>query len=399
MGAAAPWAAAAAPQSAEDRHLLAAQLKPPELSDYEARLEKARRLLAQHHMEALYVESGSTLVYFTGINWGRSERMFAVLIPRRGRLAFIGPAFEKQRAEEQIIFADSQLFTWQEHESPYERAGRIFGDRRISSGRIGIEPSTRFFLVSGLRQVSGSLEWVDGSPVSDGCRMTKSPQELEYMKVANLLTKQAYKAALDSLAEGMTSGDLARRIAEEHSKLGVQGAAMVLFGANSAFPHGSRTPRRLREGDVVLIDGGCSVHGYRSDVSRTAVFGKPSPKQRRVWNLVREAQAAALQAARPGMPCQELDRIARQVIQKGGYGPGYRFFTHRLGHGIGLDGHEAPYLVGGNTLPLQPGMTFSNEPGIYIQGAFGVRHEDIMVITESGAEFLGPASESIEEPV
>lgn len=379
-------AVAAGPETKND---LLSKLAPLTVADYEARMERARQLLAEQHLDALYVESGSTLHYFAGFAWGRSERMFALIIPRRGAPAFVCPAFERQRAEEQILFPAPDLRSWEEDASPYAVVRQILQDRTIAAGKIGIEPSTRFFLVAGMSREAPGLECVDGSPVSDGCRMKKGPQELAYMKAASLLTKQAYQAAFRKLHEGMTPAELGAAISDEHRRLGVQGGASVSFGPNSAFPHGSRVARPLQVGDIVLVDGGCSVHGYRSDVTRTVVFGNATDKQRRLWDIVKEAQTAALRAARPGVPCGELDAVARKVIEDAGYGPDYKYFTHRLGHGIGLDGHEEPYLVRGNKLPLQAGMTFSDEPGIYLYGEFGVRHEDIMVITENAAEFFG----------
>ncbi len=372
---------------------------PPQLSEYESRLEKARRLMAEHRVEALFVEGGSSLEYFTGIPWGRSERMFAVLIPRQGAPVFISPAFEQGRAMERILFPGADLRTWQEHESPYQLAAKALADRKTRAGKIAVEPTTRLFLVTGMSKAAPGLEFVDGQAISDGCRMVKSPLEISYMRLANEITKKAYAVALAGLKEGMTPSELGSRISEAHSRMGTRGGALVLFGPASAFPHGTKEIRKLQQGDVVLIDGGCQVQGYSSDVTRTTVFGKASQKQRDVWRIVREAQEAALKAAKPGVACQEIDRAARGVIEKAGYGPGYKYFTHRLGHGIGLDGHESPYLVEGNTLKLEPGMSFSDEPGIYILGEFGIRHEDIMVITDDGAEFLGEKTISIERTV
>ncbi len=402
----AAWAAATglarAGESADPIDALTDQVQgvdPVPASEYERRLEKARRLMRGSGLQGLFVESGSSLLYFTGVRWGRSERTFGVLLPREGRPAFVCPAFEEGRALESVDRGSAEVRIWQEHESPFQRVGGILKDRGISSGRIGVEPSTRFFIVDGLRLASPGVEWVDGRPVSDGCRMTKSPLELDLMRRANQITKMSYRAAVAGLKEGMTPSEFNQRISRAHSKMGTRGGALVLFGPAAAFPHGTRETRKLREGDIVLMDGGCKVHGYSSDVTRTTVFGEASDRQREIWEIVRRAQEKALRAARPGIACQELDRIARREIETAGFGPGYRYFTHRLGHGIGLDGHEEPYLVEGNTLLMQPGMTFSNEPGIYIPGEFGVRHEDIMVITEDGAEFLGPKTESIEKAV
>lgn len=378
---------------------LAKDVKPVPLEEYGKRIDKARRLLKANGASALLVEAGSSLRYFTGFSWGRSERTFAFLIPVRGKPAFVSPAFEKGRAEEQIQFPDADVRIWQENESPFKVIGSILADRKVKSGRLFVEPTTRYFLITGMQRDIPGLEVADGRPVSDGCRMTKSPLELEYMRLANRITKRAYRVAFQSLREGMEASAIASIVREAHRRMGVSGGAMVLLGPNSALPHGSRTPRKLRSGDVVLIDGGCSLQGYRSDVTRTGVFGKPSDKQRKVWDIVFEAQTRALKTARPGVQCQAVDHAARSFIAESGYGPGYRYFTHRLGHGIGLDGHESPYLVQGNTLKMKSSMTFSDEPGIYIVGEWGIRHEDIMAITEEGAELLGERTKNIQDPV
>jgi Xaa-Pro dipeptidase len=262
-------------------------------------------------------------------------------------------------------------------------------DLGVSQGTLGIGPSTRSFIVYGLRRDAPGLELVNGAVVSEGCRAVKSEKEIAYMDLANKITKLAYREGFKQLREGMSPRDLSSAISAAHQQMGVSGGGGPQFGPSSAFPHGSRVPRTLKEGDTVLVDGGCSVEGYRSDVTRTVVFGKPSEKQRAVWDVVKKAQSEALKAVRPGIAYEEIDTVARRVIEDAGYGPGYNYFTHRLGHGIGLDGHEYPYLVKGNQLKLQPGMTFSDEPGIYIYGEFGIRHEDCFVVTEDGGRFLG----------
>lgn len=338
-------------------------------------------------------ESGATLEYFSGVKWRRSERMFGLVIPLQGAPAFICPAFEEERARELIRLPQPEIRTWSEDQSPYRRILEALQDRGIRTGKVGIEPSTRLFILNGLRELRPAVELVDGGEISHGCRRTKSALEIELMRLANQITKRTYQIALAELQEGLTESDLRRRISEIHARLGASGGALALFGPHSALPHGTQQVRALQPGDVVLVDGGCSVNGYQSDVSRTVVFGEPSDRQRDIWRLVYEAQTLALEAARPGVPCAELDRIARSHIEEAGYGPGYKYFTHRLGHGIGLEGHEEPYLVETNELPLEPGMSFSNEPGIYLSGEFGVRLEDIMVITPDGAETLGERSQ------
>ena len=380
------------------------QLKPmtggiSPISDEErrSRMEKARRLMTESHLDAIYVESGSSLSYFAGIRWGRSERMFAMILPARGEPAYVCPAFEEERAREVIRFGDD-IRTWKEDQSPYRKVAEILKDRGIASGRIGIEEKVRFFLFDGIRKESSGVEMVSADPVTVGCRVTKSSAELALMQRANDITIAAYRAAVETLREGMTQFEFAANCAAAFQALGVQGGAGVQFGKYSAFPHGSSQPQKLKEGEIVMIDGGCSVEGYRSDITRTLVFGKPSDRQRDLWNLERKAQDAALAAAKPGVPCEAVDEAARSVITDGGFGPDYEYFTHRVGHGIGLDGHEWTYLVRGNKTPLRPGMCFSDEPGIYLYGEFGVRLEDCMHITEDGAKLFTPQSPSIEEP-
>ncbi|MFC1791812.1 M24 family metallopeptidase, partial [Gemmatimonadota bacterium] len=247
-------------------------------------------------------------------------------------------------------------------------------------------------------QAAPALEVVSGTPVTAGCRGVKDEHELALMQLANEVTLTAYKAAFQALEVGMTQGDFRSLVSQAHSQQGFSGGAGVQVGQYAALPHGSVTPQSLQEGSVLLIDGGCNAQGYRSDISRTFVLGTPSDKAREVFDIVHRAQAAALAAAAPGVEAQAVDRAARSVVEEGGYGPGYTYFTHRVGHGIGMDGHEWPYLVRGNTMPLEPGMTFSDEPGIYIPGEFGVRLEDDMYITQDGAGLFTPPSPSLDDP-
>jgi Xaa-Pro dipeptidase len=363
-------------------------VKPFTAEDYAARVEKARRLMAANTLDALFLEGGTNLRYFTGVNWWRSERTFgAVLSPKRDPV-WVCPAFERHRAEE-LIPKGQEVRTWEEDESPYALIAGMMKDLDAAGGRLAVDPSMRTFIFFGLRGAAPTLQLVDGSPVTDGCRGTKTAKEIAVMDLANRITKLAYCHAFGQLREGMTTRDLAAAISAAHQQMGANGGGGPQFGPNTAFPHGSAAARHLERGDAVLVDGGCSVEGYASDVTRTVVFGRPSDEQRRVWDIVKKAQTAALEAARPGATCESVDRAARRVIEEAGFGPGYKYFTHRLGHGIGMEGHEYPYLVRGNTLKLEPGMTFSNEPGIYIYGQFGVRTEDCMVVTEAGARLLG----------
>lgn len=377
---------------------MVADVKPLMAEDFAARLEKARRLMAENRLDGLFLEGGTNLQYFTNVSWWRSERTFgAVLGPKRGPV-WVCPAFERQRAEE-LVTKGQEIRTWEEHESPYALIAGIMKDLGAGSGRLGLDPSMRQFIYFGLRRDAAVLELADGAVVTEGCRGTKTAKEIAYMDLANKITKLAYREAFKNLREGMSPRDLASAIAGAHQQMGVSGGAGPQFGPNTAFPHGSRAVRNLKTGDTVLVDGGCGVEGYCSDVTRTIVFGESSEKQGRVWEVVQKAHEAALRAARPGATCESVDAAARRVVEEGGFGPDYKYFTHRLGHGIGMEGHEYPYLVRRNTLKLEPGMTFSDEPGIYIYGEFGVRTEDCMVVTEDGGRILGGLEASaIDKP-
>ncbi len=366
------------------------------------RIEKARRLMADNHISALMLTGGTSLAYFSNIRWGLSERLFAMIIPANGQPFYVSPAFEADRAQEQIDLgpfgkqADVRL--WQEDESPYTRVAEGLKERGVTTGRIGIEETVRFVFSDGLAKAAPALSLVSGTPVTAGCRSVKDAHEIELMRLAAAVTLRAYAAAFAALKDGMTQAEFGALVSAAHARLGFSGGAGVQVGEYSASPHGSIAPQRIREGSILLIDGGCSVEGYSSDLSRTFVLGKATDKMKQVFDIVHRAQETAVRTARPGLPCQAVDAAARKVITDAGYGPGYKYFTHRVGHGLGMDGHEWPYLVRGNTLPLEAGMTFSDEPGIYIRGEFGVRLEDDMLITRDGAELLTPPSPSIEEP-
>ncbi|MBU23472.1 MAG: metallopeptidase, M24 family protein [Acidobacteria bacterium] len=363
------------------------------------RLEKARRLMAEHEIDAIYMEGGSGLFYYTGVRWGNSERMFAMVLPARGAPAYVCPKFEEERARELIRFGDD-IRTWEEDESPYRRVAEIFRDRGIATGRVGFEERVRFFLYDGIRQEATHLEYVSADPITIGCRVAKSEAELALMQRANDITIAAYKATIATLHEGMTKEEFRANSAAAYDALGASGAIGVNFGESTAYPHGSIQPRHLREGDIVLMDGGCKVEGYSSDMSRTIVFGTPTDRQREIWNLERRAQDAALAAAEIGVPCADVDAAARKVITDAGFGPDYLVpgLPHRTGHGIGLDGHEWVNLVRGNTTPLARGMCFSDEPMVAIYGEFGIRLEDCFHMTDDGPRLFTPQSPSIEEP-
>jgi Xaa-Pro dipeptidase len=374
-------------------------ISPITVKERQSRIEKARALMAENDITAIYLEAGSSLFYFTGVRWGRSERMMAAVIPAKGEIAYVCPAFEETRLRELITFGDD-VRAWEEEKSPYELVAGIFKDRGITSGRIGIEESVRFFLFDGIRKEAPHLEFVSADPVTIPCRAIKSPAEIALMQRAMDITIEAYKVCVSLLREGMSQEEFLDNSAAAHKALGVEGRIYCQFGESTAFPHGSKELAHLREGDVVLMDGWCTVESYHSDISRTIVFGEPTRRQRDVWNLEKEAQAAAFAAAQVGVPCEEVDAAARKVIAEAGFGPDYKVpgLPHRTGHGIGLDIHEWYHVVRGNKTPLAPGMCFSNEPMIVIYGEFGVRLEDCMYITEDGPRFFTQPSPSIEQP-
>lgn len=405
----APEEAAAQARPAEEFPEAVLALRPPAeapapigigLDEHRSRVAAAQKLMAQHGLHAVVIGPGSSLRYFTGAEWGLSERFLGIVLGRSGDPVWVTPAFEADRARQQIRLG-TDVRPWQEDESPYALVAAALADRGAARGRVGIEETLPFAFSDGIGQESPAARLCSAAPVTAGCRMVKDAHELALMRHACLLTRNAYRAVFAALREGSTVGQVAAWVAEAHRRQGARGGALVLFGSDAAFPHGTAVPRTLRSGDVVLIDGGCRVHGYESDLTRTGVFGaRASDRQRRLWELVRRAQQAAFDSARPGVTCEAVDAAARRVIEDGGFGPGYRYLTHRLGHGIGLDGHEAPYMVRGNATKLQAGMTFTDEPGIYVPGELGIRHEDTLVVTGDGCENLAPGwSGTPEEPV
>jgi len=378
------------------------QAKPITTEERRARIEQARRLMTEQKIDALMLMGGTSLVYFSNIRWGGGERLFALILPAKGEPFFVCPAFERDRAEEQIAISpfteNRDVRTWEEDESPYRRVAEGLRDRGISSGRLGIEETVRFVFSDGVAKAAPAVSIVSGTPVTAGCRMHKTDHEIELMRLAAQVTITAYEAAWRALEPGMTQRQLRQLIDAAYSQLGFPGGVSINVGPYSALPHGSIQPQTIHEGEIVMIDDGCVVEGYVSDITRTFVLGKPTDKMRQVFDIVYRAQKAALETARPGVEAQAVDAAARKVIVDAGYGPDYKYFKHRLGHGMGMDGHEWPYLVRGDTIKLEPNMTFSDEPGIYIYGEFGVRLEDDMHVMDNGAELFTGQSASLEEP-
>jgi Xaa-Pro dipeptidase len=322
-----------------------------------------------------------------------------VVIPARGELGYVTPAFEEGRARE-VITLGEDIRTWEEHESPYERIVQILRDRNIAGGTLAIGERVRFFQYDGIRKVAPGLKFVSADPITIECRVIKSAAELALMQRASDITIEAYKVSVSMIEEGMTRSDFAGISSRAHRALGVDGRIGCQIDAASSFPHGSRQVLKVRRGSTILMDGGCGVDGYRSDISRTVFFGSPGKKQIEMWNLAAEAQQAAFEKAQPGVPCEEVDAAARKVYEDYGFGPGYKLpgLPHRTGHGIGLDGHEWINLVKGNKRPLEPGMCFSNEPAVYIPGEFGIRIEDCIYITEEGAKYFSNPSPAWDRP-
>ena len=364
------------------------------------RIQKAQKLLKQNKMAALILDAGTNLEYFSGIKWNPSERSMLAILPASGEIAYICPAFEEDRFRE-VLQLGTKVYTWDEHENPFALSATLLKDLGYRSGKIGIEEHTRFFIADGLKKAMPAFSFVSGDSITVPCRLIKSPTEIALMQKANDITSQAIQYGLQFLAEGINPRIISQKIAQKHAELGGSHKfASVTFGVATSFPHGSSRPQILKKGDVVMLDCGCAVGGYESDITRTIVFGEANEKQRQIWNLEKEAQAAGFYAAQVGKACEEVDFAARNVLVKAGFGPGYKLpgLPHRTGHGIGMEGHEWGNMVKGNKLPLAPGMCFSIEPTIAIPNEFGIRLEDCVYMTEQGPKWFSQPSPSIENP-
>jgi Xaa-Pro dipeptidase len=374
---------------------------PISVQERKQRIAKAQELMAREKLDAIFMEGTTTCFYFTGMRWGQSERTFGVVIPAKGELAYVCPKFEDDRAKELINTTfGSELRCWEEHESPYQLILNIVKDRGVTHRRIGIEERVRFFIADGVKKVATGFEVVDATPVTAGCRMYKTNAEIALMQKANDVTIEAYKAAFATIVPGMSQATFAANISSAFRKLGYTGGASVQVGKYSALPHGSITPQTIKEGDIVMVDGGTSCEGYASDITRTIIVGKPTQRQVDIWNLEKKAQDAAFAAMKIGAPCEAVDAAARKVIEDAGFGKNYGLpgLPHRTGHGIGLEGHEWTNFVKGNTTKIAPGMCFSDEPTISIPGEFGIRLEDCVYIGNDGPHFFTKQSISIEQP-
>lgn len=395
-----PAVAKAAPLAAEPVANLAAKARPIGPEERAARLAKVQQMMQAAGIGALLVEPGSSLVYFTGVQWWRSERLTAALIPAEGDVTVVTPFFEAPSIRESLA-VPAAIRTWNEHENPLALVASWLREKKLAGKPVAIEETVRHFIVDGLQKALPGVQVVNGAGVVRACRMHKSAAEIALMKTAADITTEAFRRVGAQVAAGMTPDDINALIMAETAKLGGKGGdALVLLGEASAYPHGSGKPQAVREGEVILLDGGCSVHGYVSDISRTFVFGDPTKRQRDVWAQMRQGQQIAFEAAQNGRPCGAVDDAVRAWYEKIGYGPGYALpgLSHRTGHGIGMDGHEPVNLVHGEMTPLAEGMCFSNEPGLYIPGSFGIRLEDCFHMTAKGPEWFSVPPSSIDRP-
>ena len=389
------------PKSIEDLTPMKEGIVPITVEERKQRIAKAQAIMEQEKIDAIFLEGTVSCFYFTGMRWGQSERTFGVVIPAKGPIAYVCPKFEEDRAMELLnpVFGD-EVRCWEEHESPYALIFNIIKDRGTKYKKIGMEERVRFFIADGVKKLATGFEIVDATPVTAGCRMYKTKSELALMQYSSDVTIKAYQAAFATIRPDMSQSEFSGNISAAFRKLGYSGGASVQVGKYSALPHGSITPQVIREGDIVMVDGGTSVEGYASDITRTIVVGKPSQRQIDVWNIELEAQNAAFAAIKIGAPCEVVDAAARAVIEKAGFKTNYKLpgLPHRTGHGIGLEGHEWTNFVKGNKTPLAVGMCFSNEPTISIPGEFGIRLEDCLYIAEDGPHYFSKQSISIEQP-
>lgn len=371
-------------------------------NEYSDRIRKACSFMDQHNVKAVYLNAGTNLYYFTGMKWNPSERMVGAIITNQAKIHYIAPRFEEGTVSEFLV-TPGKIHCWEEHESPYMLFHEILSDLGISDGKIAIDESTPFFISHGLNNLPSELSLIDATPITAGCRMQKSQTEIDIMQAAMNITIEVQKAAGSILYPGISAQEVSNFINECHIASGIPSGSyfcIVLFGVDSSFPHGVKQPKSLEEGEVVLIDTGCTLHGYISDITRSYVFGEPNDHQRKIWDIEQQTQQAAFEAARLGQPCSNIDDAARACLVKNGLGPDYTLpgTPHRTGHGIGQDIHERPYIVRGNDTILKTGMTFSNEPMICVPDAFGIRLEDHIYMDDAGANWFTQPSESIDNP-
>ncbi len=381
---------------------MAANVPPISIAEFKQRIAKAQQIMVEHNIDATYVNAGTNLYYFTGTNWYASERMVGAIIPQQGAIRYIAPYFEINTLK-QYMAIDSEVCAWQEHESPYQLFTETLKAMGIDKGNIAIDESTAFFIVDGIQKCSNNYSIVNAKTVTAGCRMQKSTQEISLLQTAKNMTLEVHKAVARILRTGITTAEVTEFINQAHKKVGAVAGSyfcIVLFGEDSSFPHGVKKPKSLEINDVVLIDTGCQVEGYNSDITRTYVFGEANQRQRDMWLVEKNAQAAGFNAAKIGAPCGDVDIAARNYLASKDMGPDYETpgCPHRTGHGIGLDIHEWPYLVRSDKTPLATGMCFSNEPMLVLPQEFGIRLEDHFYMTATGPKWFTEPSYSIDDP-
>jgi Xaa-Pro dipeptidase len=388
---------------------LASLARPFTNAERQARIERARERMAAAKIDAVVLANGSVSArYFANLNLWGGERLWALVLARTGKPFLICPAFEAGRAHEVLALGplanEAEVRVWQEDESPYALLDKTLAARGLATGTVGLDENLKFFFYEGIAKAAPGLKLVSASPVTAGCRMVKEPHELECQRLAGRATLLVYRAVAQSVRPGMTSRDVESLVGQAYKQVGFEGDASLNIDEFTAQPHGSEAMQTLREGSILMLDDGCEVEGYTSDLTRTFVLGKPTDKMRRVFDTVRRMQSAAVSAARPGAMAASVDRAARRVAEEAGYGAGFERFTHRLGHGIGLEMHEWPYFVDHNMFGwetehrLEAGNVLSDEPGIYLPGEFGIRLEDELHVTADGAELLTPQSPSLDDP-
>jgi Xaa-Pro dipeptidase len=381
---------------------LTTDAKPITVAERQARLAKLQQLMAEQKIAAFLVEAGSSLQYFTGVKWWRSERTTAALIPAQGRTVVVTPYFEEPSIRE-TLQVDADVRTWKEDQSPFELIAGAMREHAPADGVLAIEPTTRYFIIERVGKLLGTgRSFVAGDALVGACRMHKTASELALMQAANNVTIAAIRYLHGRIETGMKASDLAKMLFDATAQLGGEpDFSLVLLNEASAFPHGSVKPQSVKSGSTILIDSTCMVHGYQSDISRTWVHGEPSKRQREVWSTVQRGQQLALETAKIGIPVGTIDKTVRSYYESLGWSKDYQLpgLSHRTGHGIGMDVHESPFLVRSDTTPLEAGMCFSNEPGLYMPGEFGMRLEDCWHMTEQGPKTFTPLARSLEDPI
>ena len=381
---------------------MSAHAVPIGVGEHLSRIRRAQAFMQSNGIAALYLNAGSNLTYFSGTRWSPSERMVGAILPAAGELVYIAPAFEEGTIRK-FMLVQGEIACWEEHENPAALLRRVLGQRGVAPGaKLCIDESTPLLMVDAIRAATSGYELENAYALTSHCRMRKSEAELALIQCAMDMTMAVHRAAGSILHEGITTAEVEEFIQLAHRKVGASGSyfCIVLFGEATSYPHGVNYVQTLKRGDTVLIDTGCKVHNYISDITRTYVFGEASERQKFVWQAEKQAQQAAFDAARPGIPCEEVDKAARRSLEANGFGPGYKLpgLPHRTGHGIGLDIHEGPYLVGGERRLLEPGMCFSNEPMICVPGEFGIRLEDHFYMTANGPKWFTRPAASLDRP-